>query len=290
MRLVNRRFVPFYFDLFSAGAAGDRDARAFVVRSRPDLGRMSVPTPPVLVMTPAGKVMEEVDNYATEEEMLASLRAVLGSNPSWNRPSQEEKALEDRARTGDADARLAFAEQILDLGEGDRARAELALAIESLPAGEERDRAAYLLGHAARLAGDFDAMEAAFRRIEDAKWLDDDLAVERAHRSAAEGRHDAVVAALSRYQRVPPRPRSAEALYLLGVAVFQRGEKEKARGLWESIVGRLPEDPWVYRADWALFNLAEPGRRTFSTLGERTPLGRIGYMGRENPDLRTGKP
>ena len=52
------------------------------------------------------------------------------------------------------------------------------------------------------------------------------------------------------------------------------------------------EDPWVYRADWAWSTIQQrkknDGKRqtSFSAGGKgNSPLGRIGYMGPENPDL-----
>lgn len=56
VRLANRRFVPFYFDLSNRGVAGDPAARKFVVKERKRLGGRSVPTPPVLFMSPDGEV------------------------------------------------------------------------------------------------------------------------------------------------------------------------------------------------------------------------------------------
>ena len=70
VRLANRRFVPFYFDLAIEGAAGDADARKFVVAARKDLGGGGVPTPPVLFMNAKGEVLGEVGNYATEAQVL----------------------------------------------------------------------------------------------------------------------------------------------------------------------------------------------------------------------------
>ena len=68
--LLNRRFVPFYFDLSNHGYAGDPDARKWVVKRRPDMGGMSVNTPPILIMTPEGKVAGKFSNYANSKVVL----------------------------------------------------------------------------------------------------------------------------------------------------------------------------------------------------------------------------
>ncbi len=71
VRLANRRFVSLYFDLSNRGAAGDPDARKFVVAARKELASRAVPTPPLLFISPSGEVLGQVSNYATEEQVLA---------------------------------------------------------------------------------------------------------------------------------------------------------------------------------------------------------------------------
>lgn len=284
-RLVNRRFIPFYFDLFPGGAAGDREAREFVVKMRPELGGMGVDTPPVLIMSPLGRVVAEADNYSTEDALYEALRKILRENPKWNRPSEEEVRIEREAEEGRIDSLLLAAEHFLDLGQTGRTRAAYERALAKLPPGPERDRASYGLGHALRLAGDFEEMERAFARIEGRGSWEEDLSIERAHALLCRGEFDELRGALTPYQTRPPATRGAEALYLLGVARFHSGDAEGAKSLWRRIIETLPEDPWVYRSDWAIFDLEQGGRRRLSTLDERTPLGRIGYMKRKNPDL-----
>ena len=60
--MINRRFVPIAFDLNTQAPLGDADARAFVLAKRKDLAGMSVNTPKVMVMTPGGKLVAEIDN------------------------------------------------------------------------------------------------------------------------------------------------------------------------------------------------------------------------------------
>ena len=284
-RLINRRFVPLYFDLNPGGAAGDREAREFVVRARPELAGMAVDTPPVLIMSPVGKVMAEADNYSTEDQLYETLRRVLREHPAWGRPSEEEERIAREAEAGRTEAMVSAAEQFLDLGEFDRARAAYERVLERLPAGPERDRAAYGLGHALRLAGDLDGMERAFARIGRMAANQDDLAIERAHAAFSRGDIAGLRRFLAPFEPRPPAARGAEALYLSALGRFHSGDAKGAEALWRRTIEEFPEDPWVYRADWALFDLENEGKRSFSTLDERTPLGRIGYMGRRNPDL-----
>ena len=82
--------------------------------------------------------------------------------------------------------------------------------------------------------------------------------------------------------------RYTEARYYQGLALYHLGEKKQALALWKETIRSNKQDPWIYRADWAYTNVKQ-GRRggwVISGNGEvPSPLGRIGYMGRSNPDL-----
>jgi hypothetical protein len=291
VRLVNRRFVPFYFDLLAVevpqgrGAARDLAARRFVLRARPDLGALAVSTPPVLIMTLGGEVLAEIRNYASEEEMLRELRAVLERNSVWNQLSADEKHMVEGSARGEAAAQVAFAELALDLRDLDEAEARFGKVLAALPPGELRDRAAYLRGHAARLRGDRRTMEEAFAEIDDEDAFARDVATERAQDLFAHREIEQLNALLATMPESSSQARASELRYLEGLGQFHLGEKEKAAAIWRALIAELPEDRWVMRADWALFNLTNPGKRSFTTADPKTPLGRLGYMRRVNPDL-----
>jgi len=266
VRLANRRFVSFYFDLADSGAAGDPDARAFVVAARKELGGRQVPTPPVLFMTAEGRVLGEASNYATEAQVLEAMRAVLKAHPEYDALSDEEKALVDP---------VAIARLRMDLLDFEGARAVLASTGGA--------QAAYLLGRIARFRGDWAAMERHFAKVDDPA-LAADLRMERAHRLWRAGDFAALGKALAGFPA--DSARASEARYFEGLALFHSGEKEKALDTWKSLVTGCPQDPWVYRADWAYSGATQKGGRTVFRSGERgSLLGRIGYMGRTNPDL-----
>src|SRR5262245_30459757 len=246
---------------------------------------MGVDTPPVLIMSPIGRVVAEADNDSSEDALYQALRQTLRAYPKWDQPSEEEVLIAREAEEGRIESLLLAAEQFLDLGEIERTRAAYERALAKMPSGPDRDRAAYGLGHALRLFGDFEEMDRAFARIEGRDSWAADLSIERAHASFSRGEFDALQRALAPFQARPPTARGAEALYLLGLALFHSGDAGGAKALWRRIIETFPEDPWVNRSDWAIFDLEQGARRTFSTTDERTPLGRIGYMGRKNPDL-----
>ena len=278
VRLINRRFVPLYFDIAPGGAAADANARAFVLKVKPELGGQAVATPPVLLITPNGELLSEIDNYASEADMLAGLRDVLAKAPEWNLPSAGEKTL------AGAGSEIERANLRFDLGDDDGARKILE--------DESSAEAAVLLAHVCRLAKDWKALEQALSRVEAARArgsgaeFDDDVRVERAWLHHHERDFAAAAKEVAKIARKSDR--YSESRYLTGLAQWHQGKKDDALATWNSAIDHCSQDPWVYRADWAYTQGkdANSGRTSFSTGGKRTsPLGRIGYMGRRNPDL-----
>jgi len=264
--LANRRFVPFFFDLDSRGFAGDAKALAFVVAHQKELGGGSVPTPPVLFMTHEGKVLAEVSNYASEQELYDAMLSVLEEHPEYARPSPAESALESPLERGMLS---------LELGDLEKAK-ELLSPLDEV-------EAHYLLGHIARLQRNWDEMEAQLQKVS-SPTLAPDCLMERACRLWQEKRFEDLEKALKGFPR--KHRRYSEACYHLGLALFHQKKKDKAVDVWKKLIEDCDEDPWIYRADWAVANATEKGGQTSFSSGKRsTPLGRIGYMGRKNPDL-----
>jgi tetratricopeptide (TPR) repeat protein len=269
VQLANRRFVSFYFDLSDRGAAGDPDARKFVVAARKELGGRAVPTPRLLFMSADGKVLGSTSNYATEDQVLAAMLQVLRENPDFNKPSKMEA---DEANS------LAQARIAIDLQQYDKARTLL----RTLDSAESY----YLRGRLARLSGDWDAAESLFAKVSK-DTLADDLRIERAYRHWSDANFEKLVDHLREFPKESNR--YSEARYYQGLALYHLGKKDEAMKLWESTIKACSQDPWIYRADWAFTTLKQDGARGFfSTSGPKDSLlGRIGYMGRANPDLKT---
>jgi len=81
---------------------------------------------------------------------------------------------------------------------------------------------------------------------------------------------------LALLQRSQEARGSSEGLYLAGLALWANGDRDKARKTWKHLITEHPEDPWVYRADWAWVE----------TGSGDSLLDRHGYMGSRHPDLR----
>ena len=270
VRLVNRRFVPFYFDLSNRGAAGDADARTFVVAARKELGGAGVPTPPVLFMNAKGKVLGEVSNYATESQVLAALLKVLKDHPEYCEPTTAEKAEK---------AVVARAQICIDLQDFEGARKILST--------QDSDEARYLLGRLARFARAWDDMEKHFQQVQDNRFAAD-LRMERAYRLWTDREYAKLRDHLQDFPKSSSR--YTEGRYYEGLAAFHLGDEKQALAIWKQTITACDQDAWNYRADWAYTNVIDGEKRGFSTAGPKTSLlNRIGYMGRRNPDLAKSK-
>jgi hypothetical protein len=268
VNLANRRFVAYYFDVANTGAAGDPAAREFVVKSRPELGGSAIPTPPVLFMTPEGKVLSEVPNFASKEQVLKVMRTVLDNNPGFDAP-----------KAGESRLRKAYDKALLRFELADNAGAK------ALLKGNLDDKSLYLLGHIHRLEKNWPEMDATFVKLESSSFKAD-LVVETAYKHWYAKDYKTLKARLERVPRTSNR--YSEARYITGLADYLLGNKQAALKCWKETVVECAQDPWIYRADWAYTNVVDgtEGVMMMSGPGKRTSLlNRIGYLGPPNPDL-----
>ncbi|MGK0300551.1 MAG: hypothetical protein ACI89X_001423 [Planctomycetota bacterium] len=270
--MLNARFVPVYFDLGRGSPAADKDARNFVVKARKEFGGRSVSTPPVLIMTTDGEVVAEISNYATEAEMLRGLRKVLKEHPQYAGEAAAE-AKWSRLKQARVQDFLGNDGQVMDLLGGVDGRAkctpeETLFLAQVARRGGSREHAVELL----------DSLPVV---------LANEVAMEKALLSWTKGDFAAMVKPLTDYPKVGAR--AAEAAYYAGLAQFHLGEAKRARATWKQLVKAHGDNRWSYRADWAYTQTTNKGkakqRRAFTTVGNKSLLGRHGYMGRQNPDL-----
>ncbi|MAG56853.1 MAG: hypothetical protein CMJ83_11220 [Planctomycetes bacterium] len=271
IRLVNRRFVPFYFDLSPRGFAGDANASKFLIEQRPEFGRGRVSTPPVFVMTAKGEVLGEVSNYATTETVLKVLLGVLDKHPEYAKPGTGEDQLTPLER-----AHLLF--DLCDYRE--------ALAAIGQDQGQQ---AQYLRARIHRQLGDWKAHRRALDDIP-GNALADLVRMERAYPLWQRKDYPALQKHLTDFPKESAR--YTEARYHLGLALFHQDRRDEAIAVWKDTITGCSQDPWIYRADWAFCHAQQKGTgRRFSSRGQRTSLlKRIGYMGRRNPDLSGPQP
>ena len=227
-----------------------------------------VPTPPVLFMTADGKLLGEISNYASAQQVLDKMLAVLEANPDWNQPSAEESEITEP---------VAKAWVLYDLVK----YADAKKVLKDVPG----DRAAFLRAHIARRDADWKTMDAELATIED-EALAADVRMERAHKLWHAQDDKAIEALLTDFPE--DSGRYTEARYFLGLARYHQGAKDEAIAIWKTTIEACAQDPWIYRADWAYSNAKTTGKgpRVYSTRGPKTSLlDRHGYMGNANPDL-----
>jgi hypothetical protein len=272
-------------DGVSIGAMADSSGRQFVLRALPDLGELEVDTPPLLVITPDGVVLDQIDNYSTEDIVFRSLQSVLKDNQQWNHAEDLDEARESASETGTIGSVITYAERIADVGEYDTAIEQYARLLLKAQGDESRISVLQRLLHISRLAGRSSVFEAANSELRHFGKCDSGSAIEVAHYYCGRRDYGRVLAGLGSISIDRATPRASEATYLRSVALFQTGEVEASKAALRDLILTMPEGPWSYRADWALFTIEHPGRRTFTTEDEPTCLGRVGYMGRLNPDF-----
>lgn len=263
--LINRRFVPFTFDLMP-GALHDAAAKAFLVQRRPEFGGRMISNEPLMVVTPDGEIVGETIRYADTNGVLRLLQRALAKRKLLARPAPAEAQGTplERARVH------------IDLLELDRAR--------ELLADQKGDEAQYLLGRIARFEQEFKRMERHFARVE-AAHLADDLRMERAYEAWHARRYADLAKQLADFPAESNR--AAEAAYYRGVALYLLGTKDEALATWKKLVETHDAGPWVYRADWSYTTVkgGGPGGVVMSGGPRTSLLGRIAYMGEPNPDL-----
>jgi hypothetical protein len=210
--LINRRFVPYYFNRSGMGEGGNREASAFTT------GKTKNPYAYFAAFAPDGTYLGESELYATKDDVLAWLRRLLDDHPEYDKPTPEEERAE-----GIAAARL-----LEETGRFKEARERYA-ALKSAP-----DEA-----RLARYAKDWEAHEKALVRVEAA----DEVAAERGLRLVAERKWADARAALEKAVRAHPgSARRAEMRFALGVACWFEGDRDWAKFHWMWVVENLPDD------------------------------------------------
>lgn len=265
MRLVNRRFVPIYFDLDSAAPLGDPEAKKFLVAQRKAFGgTFSVPSTGIVVMSSQSEVLGEIPADASPDKVLETLLAILKKNPKYAKPSDQEQKVRDP---------IAKAEILIDLVDYAGARKILAK--------EKGDKPRYLLGRLARLDRDWKSMHAHFENVKDRAYADH-LKMERAYELWYGKKFAKLRDHLADFAKTSPR--YSESRYYLGLAHYHLGEKKTATKIWVNMIKGCSQDPWVYKADWAC-----TGSSAFFAGSNDSPLKRAGYLGNSSPDLEKMK-
>src|SRR4051794_14789969 len=91
IKLLNRRFVPFYFNTGGPGLGKDADAAAFVK------GKVQNVYAYFAAFSASGKALGATEVYADKDETFDFLVDLLKKHPEFNAFTAEEKAVLARA-------------------------------------------------------------------------------------------------------------------------------------------------------------------------------------------------
>jgi len=210
--LLNRRFVPYYFNRSGMGEGGNAAASRFTT------GKTENPYAYFAAFTADGTYLGESELYATRDEVLAWLVTLLRDHPEFDKPTPDEERAEG----------IQAARVLEETGHFAEARERYAAI--GAPLDEAR---------LARYAGDWDAHAKALARIDAA----DEIAAERGLRLVAERKWPEARALLEKAVRAHPESgRRAEIRFALGVACWFDGDRDWAKFHWMWVVENLPCD------------------------------------------------
>ncbi len=245
INLVNRRFVPNYYDLappgnnFGDAWAYDEDAvkaiGKFKVRrggSQDNDGRVVADDYPTAVfVTPDGKKLDaDIKGIMPPAVLVEKLRKVMSDHADWFKP------VPDAADPKEA-ARLAW-----ELADWDRA-------LKHIEAAGKDPEMTYLRARVLTCRGEHEkALEVAKAPPEDSPWWDD---VETARGRALlnlERYDDALKAYEGVLEKAPKGNRVGEALYYAGLCHWGSGRKAEAKKLWRRHRAELPHDRLARRS------------------------------------------
>ncbi len=273
-RLVNRRFVPYYCNVFEGAPAFDPDALKFIVKEKKIYGKETQTFTggnPLLFMAPNGKLLGEVLSVTTADHVLAKMTKLLGKHRIYAQRSRAEKGLD----------RLERARMFFDLGDLKRAKQSLK--------GDDSVAGKLLLARMARADGRWKAHARILKTIEAAEAMGDVL-VERAYRFWKNAHYKELTKLLAGFPSESSR--ITEARYLEGLGHQHAGSKDKALAVWKKLVQSSKQDAWVYRADWAFCEVSLGPREKWAYGKEPqwpSLLDRKSYLGYPNPDVERNK-
>lgn len=268
VNFINRRFVPYYFDMDKMGSQYDENASKLAINLHPELGYFSaMPTPPLLLMTPERKMLGYVSNFLGPDELMKRIGEILDENSDYKMLNADERAIQDPVKK----ARVYYELRQLDK------------AMELLDQ-QSNSEAYYLRGLIAREQQDWPQMKASFKMVTEQSRMDD-IDIEIGIRYWTIKNYEGLKAKFATIRK--DHPRYQEAMYYLGLAYFLTNDPDRCMEIWEQAIETDRKSAWAFRLDWSL-GLAKLGPDQFITAYQSLPsvLGRK-YMSPDgNPDMK----
>ncbi|MEO6593879.1 MAG: hypothetical protein ABIP94_03905 [Planctomycetota bacterium] len=241
--LINRRFVPFYFNRGGPGEGHDAVASKFVDKQTKN------PYAWFAAFRPTGEIVGETELYADKDEVASWLLDLLRKYPEYAKPTEQEAstlAAVDSAKQRLEGARLA--EEVGDYALATQRYEALAEADDAAAAVEAR------LGllRIARHGKQWDvhgSHEKALRAMPGGESVAVHADVERGYRLVATKDYAAARALLQPLtKRAASTQRHAEAHFLAGVACWFTDDRDWAKLHWGWILEHLADDRLAMRA------------------------------------------
>ena len=236
IELINRRFVPYFFNRGGPGKGHDDAARKFTV------GKTKNPYAYFAAFTPAGDYLGETAIYADKDAVFAWLRQLLADHPKFAKAAPKEAKLLATKGKGRALERARLQEAL----------GEYAAAIESYGEVEDAEERARALLRIARHQKDWKrhaTLEASARKLDGSAELPFDLAMERGYRLLAEKKYAAARdLLLPMARKANLSPRLAELHFYTGVAYWFLKDRDHAKFHWCWILDHLEDDRFYMRA------------------------------------------
>lgn len=246
--LLNRRFVPYFFNRGGPGKGHDEAARKFTV------GKTRNPYAYFAAFTPDGKYLGETGIYADKDAVFEWLLQQLQEHPEYAKPAEGEKQILEAADGAAPDSPLMITVARLheELGQYDEAKKAwrgLAVSRDDADQSAEARLALMRIARYQRRWKEHEAQEERLRKTDTAGKYAIDLAVEQGHRLLFRKKYPAARDLLQPLTRkATGSPRLAEAHFHAGVACWFAGDRDWARFHWCWIVENLPDDRLYMRA------------------------------------------
>ena len=248
--LLNRRFVPYFFNRGGPGKGHDKAAHKFAT------GKTKNPYAYFAVFTPEGKYLSESDIYANKDDVFKWLKKQLADHPEYAAPTEYEKQILSEAKdaTKNSPMRASAATLLEELGEYKKAKAYyrgMATAKGDSEAACEARLALLRIARYQKRWKEHTKQEERLRKLDTGGEHAVDLTMERAHRLLAKKKYQKardLLQPLSRTTAATSSPRLAEIHFHAGVACWFLKDRDWAKFHWCWIVKQLPEDRFYMRA------------------------------------------
>jgi tetratricopeptide (TPR) repeat protein len=268
--LINRRFVPFFYNVGKGGCGYDADAASFIHEFTSEFEGNAVAPPPIFLASPEHKLLGQLDNFVHQDEFFTGLLKVLRENPDFNKPTDAERAALEAGESETATvAQRQLAARIQEeLGEYKAARKLYAAVAEATDiATQDSVSAALALARIERYSKNWKLAETRLDLL-DKNWsdaksrpttLNSELAMERAYSLLAAKSYDAARKLLvDAIKASPSHDRVPEMHYYAGLASYKLKRKEWASFHWGWVMVNTPDDRHYMRAYSAATNEASP--------------------------------